>query len=315
MNLRIDIIVIILLFFGCKKVSNQSPIVVEDDLASIVTNQYLIETEELSLVINNPNIKLIDFRTPELYSEGHLPGAINIWRYQVEDDSYPYGGMMASKSQIETLFGGLGISNDNTIIIYDDNGLCDSSRLWWILQNYDFTNTKLFHGGINAWKKRGGVLTKELPTLIKTTFKLPENASMKYYISKENLLSAMGNNVKIFDTRTEDEFSGKRQKKGAFRGGHIPNSKNIDWSRAIDYYGDMKLKPKGQLNEIYKKFASKDDTIIAYCHSGVRSAHTTFVLTQILGYQNVKNYDGSWIEWSYFNDLPLKQDSITKIFN
>ncbi|NNC50349.1 MAG: sulfurtransferase [Flaviramulus sp.] len=314
MNLRISIVIIVLAVYGCKKESNSKNFV-GDIKSSEFSSKYLIEAEELLKIFKNPNIKIIDFRKPEFYLEEHLPRAINIWRTDIEDKTFPYKGMMASTAQIENLFGSLGISDDNTIIIYDNNGLCDSARLWWILQNYDFSNVKLLHGGIKAWKMNNGTISTTIPKSEKVNFTLPKSPSMKYYISKDEMVEAIINEKMILDTRTDDEFSGKRQKSGSFRGGRIPNSKVIDWSNAINYHGNMKLKPHERLFEIYKNFALKNDTLIVYCHSGVRSAHTTFVLTQVLGYKNVKNYDGSWTEWSYFNDLPIEQDSITKIFN
>jgi thiosulfate/3-mercaptopyruvate sulfurtransferase len=128
------------------------------------------------------------------------------------------------------------------------------------------------------------------------------------------MIQAVTNKTLIVDSRSDDEFTGKRQKEGATKGGRIPNSKSIDWAKAVNYNGDKKLKSEVDLEKIYAELgASKNDTIIAYCHSGVRSAHTTFVLTQLLGYKNVKNYDGSWTEWSQFDDLPSVQDSITTI--
>ena len=109
-------------------------------------------------------------------------------------------------------------------------------------------------------------------------------------------------------------FLVKDKKKGAAKGGRIPKSVHIDWAEAFNYSGDKRIKPVEELKIIYNKLnIKKNDPIIVYCHSGVRSAHTTFVLTQLLGYKNVKNYDGSWTEWSYFNDLPFKKDSVIKI--
>jgi thiosulfate/3-mercaptopyruvate sulfurtransferase len=175
---------------------------------------------------------------------------------------------------------------------------------------------KLLNGGFLAWKTIEGEIDNLKPTVTVSSFKLYENPSMKYYVSKEEMLSAVKNNTFILDTRTTNEFTGKRHKKGAFKGGRIPNSKLIDWADAVEYHDTKKFKSKEQLNQIYNRLKlSKEDEIIVYCHSGVRSAHTTFVLTQLLGYKNVKNYDGSWTEWSYFNDLPFKQDSITTIKN
>lgn len=314
MNWKLILLLLTFIFFSCKdekRVNNPS----FEDFSEKASSSYLIEVEDLLKIANTSTIKILDFRKSKFYVKEHIAGALNIWRTDIEDTSYPYNGMMASKKQIEILFSKLGISNSDTIIIYDDNGLCDSSRLWWILQNYDFTNVKLLHGGINEWKRKNGAISIAVPVPDKTVFRLPENPSMKYFVAKDVMLQAITNNTIILDTRTDDEFSGKRQKKGAANGGRIPKSKLIDWAVAVDYYGDNKIKSIDELTEIYGQIASKEDTIIAYCHSGVRSAHTTFVLTQLLGYKHVKNYDGSWTEWSHFNDLPIEKDSITTIID
>jgi thiosulfate/3-mercaptopyruvate sulfurtransferase len=277
---------------------------------------YVIEAKELKSIVQEPNIKIIDFRKKASYNDEHIIGALQMWRTDIVDSSYPYSGIMASKTQIETLFGQLGITTDDTIIVYDDNGLCEASRLWWILQNYDFKNIKLLHGGISEWKSNGGQVTTQIPEVKASIFKLPEYPKMQYYASKEQVMNAIQNHVVILDTRTSDEFSGKRQKKGAAKGGRLPNSIHIDWADAISYNGNKHLKPVTELEQIYSQLnVTKNDSIILYCHSGVRSAHTTFVLTQLLGYKHVKNYDGSWTEWSYFNDLPYENDSITLIIN
>lgn len=310
MSWRISILILIFVFIGCKQNKNFTTKESEEE-------NYLIEAEELKSIINkNHNIKIIDFRKKEFYENEHIIGALNIWRTDIEDQSYDYGGMMASRVQMETLFGDLGIGNNDTLIIYDDNGLCNSARLWWLLDYYNFKNVKLLNGGLKAWKTVNGKVSKEIPVLTETIFKLNEKPKMSYYVSKEEMQTALLTNTLILDTRTIDEFSGKRQKRGAMKGGRIPNSMHIDWADAINFDGDKKIKRIIDLETIYNQLKiEKNDPVIVYCHSGVRSAHTTFVLTQLLGYNNVKNFDGSWIEWSYFDDLPFKKDSITLIKN
>ncbi|WP_299441426.1 sulfurtransferase [uncultured Aquimarina sp.] len=280
------------------------------------SSEHLIEAEELFSLLEKENIKVIDFRKEQNYNKEHISGAINIWRTDIEDKSYPYKGMMAKRQQIEALFSKLGITNKDTLILYDDRGACDAARLWWVLKNYDFESVKLLNGGLKAWKKVEGPTNDEKVSTITSNFKLPEDGSFRLWIGKEetNNILTSGKNHIILDTRNMEEFSGERQKIGATKAGKIPNSILIDWAVAIDYNGTQKFKSFDQLEQIYSRMAvSKNDAIITYCHSGVRSAHTTFVLTELLGYKNVKNYDGSWVEWSYFDELPYEQDSVTTI--
>lgn len=307
--------ILVLSFASCTEEKNGTK-GTNDRYVESAGTDYLIEVEELLRIANNPNIKILDFRKPEFYKIGHIKGALNIWRTDIEDGSYPYTGMMAAPEQIERLFSRLGISNNDTIIIYDDNALCDPSRLWWLLQNYDFTKVRLFHGGITAWEAKKGAISTEVPIVKKTSFRLTKTPSMRLYGSKDEMLAAVFNKSIILDARTTDEYTGKIQKKGAAKAGRIPNSKLIDWADAVNFDGDKKLKSKEELEKMYSALIdSKTDTVIVYCHSGVRSAHTTFVLTEILGYKNVKNYDGSWTEWSQFNDLPYERDTTTTLIN
>ena len=308
MSWKISIILYLLIISACKHEK-------ANDFEKVEAT-YLIEANELKGIAQQPNIKIIDFRKKEIYENEHIVGALNLWRTDIEDTSYPYSGIMASKTQIESLFGQLGIATDDTIIVYDDNGLCEASRLWWILQNYDFKNIKLLHGGISEWKSNNGQVATQIPKVNTAVFKLTKHPKMQYYVSKEQVSDALNSNVVILDTRTSEEFSGKRQKKGATKAGRIPNSIHIDWAETINYNGNKHLKSLKELEIIYSELnIKKNDSIIVYCHSGVRSAHTTFVLTQLLGYKHVKNYDGSWTEWSYFNDLPINGNNITLIKN
>lgn len=296
-------ILIFIIFLSCKK--NQDRTLFED------SHNYLIEAVELKPLINKSNIKVLDFRKREDYENSHIIGALHITRNDIEDKSYPYGGMMAKKEQMESLFSNLGINNDDTIIIYDDNGMCEASRLWWILQNYNYDNVKILHGGIVGWENINGETTMVGTEVSKSNFRFNETPYMKYYVSKNKVHEALQRNTVLIDTRNNDEFTGKYHKKGAKKPGRIPNSINIDWAKNINYDDNKRLKSIEELKNIYDKLnINKTDSIILYCHSGVRSANTTFVLTQLLGYKNVMNYDGSWTEWSHFNDLPSVSDHI-----
>ena len=299
MNWRISILILYFSALSCQKETGFS-------LAS--HEGYLISASEVISISKNENFKILDFRKKANYQKEHISGAIQMWRTDIENPNFEYGGMMPSKEQVETLFSNLGISNNDYIIIYDDNGLCEAARLWWILQNYDFNKVKLLQGGLSDWKSAGGKVDTSTSTYSKSKFTLINQPSMKFFASKEDVKKAIDNEVTIIDTRSTDEFLGIYQKKGAAKAGRIPNSQHIDWAEAINYHGDKSLKSIVELEKTYsKRITKKSDPIILYCHSGVRSAHTTFVLTQLLGYENVKNYDGSWTEWSHFDELPIEK--------
>ncbi len=315
MKLRINIIIIaVLALQRCAPTEPETPLVKADMETTLIEESFLIEAQELIKIIDRPNIKLVDFRKEAPYALEHIPDAVNIGRSHVQNDNFDYNGMMASKDQMEILLGDLGISSEDTLVVYDDNGLCNAARLWWILQNYDFDQLKLLHGGLTSWKTAGGKVTTNIPNPEKSVFKLTDNPSMKFYISKEDVQANIGLNTTIIDTRTADEYSGKRQKNGALKGGRIPGGINIDWAEAINHNGDKKMRSNEELLDIYGKLNLADDEpVIVYCHTGMRSAHTTFVLTQLIGHLNVKNYDGSWTEWSRFDELPFEQDTLTVI--
>ena len=296
MSLRISVLLfLIFTLTGCDQIGE--------------SQNYLIELEEFESLYTLNSTKIIDFRKPEEFKKGHVKNAINIWRTDIENPTFPYGGMKPSKEQLEALFSKLGIRNDDTLIIYDEKGLSDSARLWWVLQYYNFKKVKLINGGLTTLKKASFTLTKENTVFPSSNFKFTGTNS-SFFASKEQIQKAINTNTILIDTRTQDEFSGKQLKNGAYQAGRIPTSILIDWANAINYNGDKKIKPIAELNKTYNGLNNhKNDTIYVYCHSGVRSAHTTFVLTQLLNYKHVLNYDGSWTEWSYHKNLPIKKDN------
>jgi thiosulfate/3-mercaptopyruvate sulfurtransferase len=293
---------IALLIWSCGK--NKSP------LAKETSHNYLIESTELAKVIDLPSTKILDFRSQELYSRSHILNAINISRKDIEDSSYPYSGVIPSKNQLEKLFSKLGIQTQDTIILYDDKGMCEAARLWWILQNYDFHNVRILNGGFESWQATNGRTSKVAPKFLASNFKLPDNPSMSCIVSNKDVLDAISANAVIIDTRTIEEFEGTYMKPGSKRAGRIPNSIHIDWALNINFDGDQKFKSRHEIEKNYAHLnLEESERIIVYCHSGVRSAHTTFVLAELLGFDNVKNYDGSWVEWSYDKDSPIEFDT------
>lgn len=308
----------ILLLFWCTLLScnrTKEKIVSESNANTEYYNrEHLIEAEELATLSKTRNIKIIDFRKREKYLIGHIPNALNIWRTDIEDTNYPYKGMMANKETLEKLFSSLGIAKEDIVIAYDDIGLRDAAGLWWVLKTYNFNNVKLLNGGWHAWKEIKGKTSIRLPQVSASTFSFPQTEEKALYASMTDVsrMISLNNESILLDTRTPEEYSGEQQKKGAKRNGRIPKSINVDWKKTIDYSKSKKFKSRAALEKIYDLLgSSKDKSIVAYCHTGVRSAHTTFVLTELLGYTNVKNYNGSWSEWSYYKDLPIEKDSST----
>ena len=295
---------------SCKGIQDK-PETVFSNYASV---EHLIEAEELITIIEEKNLKIVDFRNPENYNQGHIYGALNIWRTDVSDNSFPYTGMKADKAEIELLFSNSGIDNDDLIVVYDDKGSPDAARFWCLLKNYDFNSVKILNGGLKSWINVGGELSTKHFSYSPTQFKLPNKGNNNLWIDKDELIGLISDeskNVLLIDTRSSEEYSGFLLKKGASKAGRIPKSIHIDWAKAIDLEGSKKFSSTEELQKIYKGLEmSAKDTVVVYCHTGYRSSLTTFVLRELMGFENVRNYDGSWVEWSYFGQLPYEKDSI-----
>jgi thiosulfate/3-mercaptopyruvate sulfurtransferase len=244
---------------------------------------------------------LVDLGPEDIYLGGHINGAVNIQRAEFENPDSPVKGMSMTKEDMEKLLSSKGIQSDARLILYDRKGGVEASRLWWILKMYGFENARILNGGMDSWK---GEVTTEKPVIQGSDFHFTGLEQPDMVIDYEQLEAwRKSGRIVILDNRSKDEFDGVELKNGAAFAGHIPGAKNICYSNTFDFRPEryMKIKTVDDLRNVYSVFASPEDTVVLYCHSGVRSAHTYMVMTELLGYKHVYNYDGSWIEWSHKN--------------
>ncbi len=314
---RSSFIILALFLFSCKGKEPEAT-VVEGSMESVdayFNPGALVEPAELMAMAGNAQIKIIDFREQEAYEKGHIPGAIRLWRSDIEDASQPVRGMIAPREKMESLFSNRGIDSADTLILYDDHAGVNAARLWWVLQVYGHDNVRMLNGGLKKWEALKGPFSVEEIHYPQTNFHFKGDGAPSLRIERDSLLSLLDETGwTLVDVRTPDEYSGKRMKAGAKAAGRIPGSVHADWADGIRFHGDHTFRTVKELKRIYKRLPEdKNSPIVTYCHSGVRSAHTTFVLTQLLGYQQVHNYDGSWLEWSSFEGAPLETDSLTTI--
>lgn len=282
---------------------------IDENSIATYKSRHLIEVSELVEIIDSDSVVIIDFRKPSEYKKGHLLGALNIWRPDIENDSINYRGVRASKKKIEKLFSELGIRNSDFLIIYDNNASCDAARLWWVLDSYGFDRTALLHGGIHAWKKNGS-LSHENEAKSASKFVLPDQVDTQHYIGFQEMAKTYSDaSIKLIDNRSEGEYQGFFMKPGAYDSGRIEGSINIDWAHSVDHQNQT-FKSELDLRTTFDSYGIEPlSDIVVYCHTGVRSSHTVFVLTELLGYKTVRNYDGSWVEWSY-NKMPLVRSTV-----
>jgi len=270
------------------------------DPASVIT------VEQLEPILGTPGLVIIDVRSPEEYGDGHIAGAINVQMAEYADQNNPIAVMAATPEQMEAMLGSKGVGNESRIVIYDDQG-ASATRLWWVLYMYGHPDVKILDGGIEKWQAAGKPMTTVAPLVQAAQYKIDRSRINKGAVaSTEEVLAAVENkSALLVDVRSSDEFNGKILKQGAFRKGHIPGSIWLEWTK--NQNPDRTFKSIPELKKMYEGEGITDcKKIIVYCQTGTRSSYTYFVLTQLLGYPDVQNYDASWIGWSKDESLPAQ---------
>jgi thiosulfate/3-mercaptopyruvate sulfurtransferase len=274
--------------------------------------QVLVEPDWLEQHLGDDAIRIVEVdENPRLYAEAHIPGAIGFdWQRDLQDQ---VKRDFLGPEEFGRLFGSRGISNEHQIILYGDRNNWFAAYTYWYLKYYGHDNVKLLNGPRERWISDGRPTSTDIPEHAPATFTAqPGDDAIR--ARRDEVLGALGNSHKLVDVRSPQEYSGELiampgyENEGAQRAGHIPGAKSIPWAQAVREDGTFKS--ADELRELYSsKGVLSGDPIIAYCRIGERSAHTWFVLHELLGEDDVKNYDGSWTEWGNLVNVPIERGS------
>lgn len=274
--------------------------------------EVLVSTDWVAEHLDDPNVRLVESNEDVLlYDTGHIRNAVKIdW---VNDLNDPVIRDYIGPKQFEALCSKHGISNDTLVVFYGDKNNWWACYAFWVFQLFGHTKAAVMNGGRQKWIAEGRELTKEVPSFPPTTYHAPQRQDYKIRAFLSQVLAHQAAGMPLVDVRSPQEYRGELlhmpnyPQEGALRGGHIKGARNVPWARAVNEDGTFKSVE--ELKAIYEGEAglSPDQNIIAYCRIGERSSHTWFVLTYLLGYPNVRNYDGSWTEYGNVVGVPIEK--------
>lgn len=274
--------------------------------------EVLVSTQWVADHLNDPGLRIVETNEDILlYAQGHIPGAIQIdW---VGDLNDKLRRDYLDRKAFSELMSRSGISNDTTVIFYGDKNNWWASYAFWVFQLFGHEKARIMDGGRKKWIEEDRPLSKDRPTYPPTDYRAPERADYKYRAFRDQVAQHSATRQPLIDVRSPKEYSGELlhmeayPQEGALRGGHIPGAKNIPWARAAN--DDGTFKAADELRAIYEGEVglTPGDNVVTYCRIGERSSHTWFVLHYLLGYPNVRNYDGSWTEWGNLVGAPIER--------
>ncbi len=272
----------------------------------------LVSTDWLADHLSDPSVAVVESDEDVLlYETGHIPGALKIdWHQDLNDtlvrdylDAEDFARLMSEK----------GIGPDTTVVFYGDNFNWWAAYALWVFSLFGHSDTRLLDGGRQKWVSEGREMTTDKPSPGPVDYPVPtrDDSAIRAFMADASAQSQSGR--PLVDVRSPEEYRGERlhmpdyPNEGALRGGHIPGARNVPWKRAANEDGSFKDRPDLESIYIEEQGLSTDDDVIAYCRIGERSSHTWFVLTHLLGFDKVRNYDGSWTEYGNAVRVPIER--------
>ncbi|MFK5583345.1 MULTISPECIES: sulfurtransferase [unclassified Serinicoccus] len=281
-----------------------------EKIAAYAHPERLVTTAWLAEHLDDPSVVVLESDEDVLlYDTGHVPGSFKLdWHTDLND---PLTRDYVDGRRFAEVMGARGISRETTVVIYGDKSNWWAAYALWVLTLFGHEDVRLLDGGRAAWVAEGREMTTDVPTVEPVDYPVVERDDSTVRAFRADVLEHLG--APLVDVRSPGEYSGELlhmpdyPQEGAMRGGHIPGAKSVPWARAANEDGTFRSRE--ELEAIYQQEQglSAGDDVVAYCRIGERSSHTWFVLTHLLGFENVRNYDGSWTEWGNSVGVPVER--------
>ena len=274
--------------------------------------EVLVDTQWVADHGDDPGIRIVESNEDQLvYPSGHVPGAVEIdWTRDLNDQirrDYVDGRGFAE------LCSRLGITPETTVVFYGDKNNWWAAYAYWVFQLFGHNRASLMDGGRIKWKQEGREMAREVPRYAVSNYPVPKRDDAPIRAYRRDVEAHLEAGGSMVDVRSPEEYTGERlhmpdyPNEGALRGGHIPGARNVPWNRAVNPDGTFKTAAELEAIYLEEQGLSPEENVIAYCRIGERSSHTWFVLTRLLGFPRVRNYDGSWTEWGNLVGAPVER--------